>query len=87
MEYWATIENKNSSHTSSNKILATFKRPFLRRGRTDSWNNIAFVIPVVSSSRLDGCRIMNNRYFVKVCVFELNLMQHAYTVHTRTPNI
>lgn len=65
-EYWSTIENKNSSHTSSNKILAAFKRPFLRRGRTDSWNNIAFVIPVVSSSRLDGCRIMNIQYFVKI---------------------
>jgi len=48
--------------------LARVDRPLLQRGHTDSWNNVSLVVPQTYSSRLDGCRIINIRHSLEVCL-------------------
>lgn len=52
--------------TTFRKVLATLERPAILRGCSDSWNDVAFVIPPVVPSRLDGCTIIDISYCVEV---------------------
>jgi hypothetical protein len=66
IEYRATYQNTVHRTKQALTTLAKFERPFLRRGHTDSLSNISFVVPQVYASRLDGCGIIDIKYYIEV---------------------
>ena len=72
VEFLASSDSFFSSGTphskwSSNYVVSCEGPGVIAAGTTGKWNNVPMRIPSIAPSRLDGCRIINCNYVLKVC--------------------